>query len=211
MRKNIILFDLDGTILDGSLKYYKIYCELLREKKYEPLSFNKYWSLKRSHTPISIIISKTCSFEFSKKYIKKRLRIIEDRKYLTQDRVIRGAKKTLEKLSLFYSLVLITLRANRNQLLFQLKRLNLLNYFEHILSGSSGNNPIYAKKSLLKRFSELKRAILIVGDTEADIRAGKSLFLKTCAVLSGIRNKNLLDKEKPDHIITDITAVPNIL
>ena len=41
--------------------------------------------------------------------------------------------------------------------------------------------------------------------------AGKSLGIKTVAVLSGIRNRERLAEEHPDFIVEDIRALPQIM
>ena len=51
----------------------------------------------------------------------------------------------------------------------------------------------------------------MIGDTEADIRAGQELGLVTCATLSGIRSASELAKAHPDHMITSIADIPALL
>jgi len=51
----------------------------------------------------------------------------------------------------------------------------------------------------------------IVGDTEADIMAGEILDIKTIGVLSGERNRMKIKQLGPDHIIEDITELPELL
>jgi phosphoglycolate phosphatase-like HAD superfamily hydrolase len=50
-----------------------------------------------------------------------------------------------------------------------------------------------------------------VGDSVADVRAGKNAGAKTIAVLSGIFTREELEKEKPDLIINDINELPSFL
>lgn len=45
---------------------------------------------------------------------------------------------------------------------------------------------------------------IITGDTELDIRCGKSAGAKTCGVTYGYRNRELLQVENPDFIVDDI-------
>jgi phosphoglycolate phosphatase-like HAD superfamily hydrolase len=48
---------------------------------------------------------------------------------------------------------------------------------------------------------------LIIGDTEADIIAGKQLGLRTFAVTSGIRNAAFLKAIEPDYVIDRVGMV----
>jgi len=49
---------------------------------------------------------------------------------------------------------------------------------------------------------------MMVGDTEADIGAGKLTGLRTAAVLSGIRNREFLLQAQPDSLLNDIRELP---
>ena len=51
----------------------------------------------------------------------------------------------------------------------------------------------------------------VIGDTETDILAGKSLSIGTIAVLSGVRRRKRLASVKPDYIIRDISQLHHIL
>lgn len=52
---------------------------------------------------------------------------------------------------------------------------------------------------------------LMVGDTELDIQCGKNAGSKTCGVLYGYRTKELIEKEKPDVIISGLNELKTIL
>ena len=51
----------------------------------------------------------------------------------------------------------------------------------------------------------------IIGDTEADIGAGKLLQLRTAAVLSGIRNVTKLKEQNPDFLLPDIRGLRSVI
>jgi len=48
---------------------------------------------------------------------------------------------------------------------------------------------------------------LIVGDTELDIQCGKNAAAKTCGVIYGYRNREQIEKEKPDFIISGLSEL----
>jgi phosphoglycolate phosphatase/pyrophosphatase PpaX len=52
---------------------------------------------------------------------------------------------------------------------------------------------------------------LIVGDTELDIQCGKNADAKTCGVTYGYRNKDQIEKEKPDFIISGLNELRKII
>jgi phosphoglycolate phosphatase len=52
---------------------------------------------------------------------------------------------------------------------------------------------------------------LVVGDSVADVRAGKNAGAKTVAVLSGIFSRAELEEEKPDLILESVSKLPEFL
>jgi len=141
-------------------------------------------------------------------YIKKRLEVIENFEYLKHDKIIFGAEKVLEELMLNHQLILVTLRNNSKTLFQELEFFDFKKYFTTILSLDNNHGDWRIKIKLIQESGTLTdQDSLIVGDTEADIIAGKNLGIKTCAVLSGIRTKELLEKASPDIIINDVNSL----
>jgi phosphoglycolate phosphatase len=52
---------------------------------------------------------------------------------------------------------------------------------------------------------------VVVGDSVADIKAGKNAGAKTVAVLSGIFSREELEREKPDLILESVNKLPDFL
>ena len=52
---------------------------------------------------------------------------------------------------------------------------------------------------------------VVVGDSVADIKAGKTAGIKTVAVLSGIFSREELESEKPDLILKSVNKLPDFL
>jgi len=204
----LIYFDLDGPVLDVSGKFYKIYSDILGERDLPTLPKKRYWQLKKERTPIPQIILQTCPQEFVEHYIKKRLEVIENFEYLKHDKIILGAEKVLEELMINHQLILVTLRNNSKTLFQELEFFDLKKYFTTILSLDNNHGDWRIKVKLIQESGTLTdQNSMIVGDTEADIIAGKNLGIKTCAVLSGIRTKELLEKVSPDVLIEDINSL----
>ena len=88
----------------------------------------------------------------------------------------------------------------------------LSHYFAEILNSPSGDDPAEAKVNLIRKTPSFnKDDSWIVGDTEADILAGKRLGIKTVGVLSGIRNETKMKELKSDYTIEDITHLSELL
>lgn len=87
-----------------------------------------------------------------------------------------------------------------------LELFELLPYFDHV-QGTDGfpakpePDVIYAA---LKALGSAKEDCLFVGDSAADMEAGRRAGVKTCAVLYGYGQREDLAKWEPDYWITDL-------
>ena len=102
------------------------------------------------------------------------------------------------------------MRNNRENLIWELKKLGLHDKFEFILSCSSLENKdktvplleyIHNKKFTLESNS------IIVGDSEIDIITGKKFNIITLAVSYGIRTRAFLISMNPDYCLKDMDEV----
>ena len=82
--------------------------------------------------------------------------------------------------------------------------LNLLNHFDLVLGSDDVDNPKPAPDMALRHLKEsgvrASRA-LMVGDAVADLRCGRSAGTQVAAALWGETSADLLNSEKPDHIL----------
>jgi len=205
-----IYCDLDGPILDVSERYYQVYLALMRALGHEPLRKDVYWNLKRRKADLQEILS--CSADEIQTYETRRLQMIELVEYLRYDFVISGVFDVLLDLKEKHRLVLVTLRHDFVSLKAELSWLKLDILFDKILAQDNNEGNWKAKFELIRcdeRFCQANS--IIIGDTEADILAGKKLGIPTFAVLSGIRTRELLKNLGPDYILNDITELPAYL
>lgn len=207
-----IFFDLDGVLIDPYPKYYKIHLFLTRKYSLKPLSYEDYVKSKQNKLPELFYLD-----DLKKEnYVQERLSLLEHPKFLSTDPLYADTKTTLETLKKKHKLFLITVRKNRKELLRQLRNLEIFSYFKKIYSSKSNQltqNPQTVKQELLLPFllkNKTERAI-IVGDTEADILAGKHSRMLTVAVINGLRTKEFLLSQKPDFIIDNVGELVPII
>ena len=199
----MLFWDLDGTIIDVSDKYYNLYKDILDQQGYESLGKKAYWQAKREATPENEILKLTGAEAFYDKYQDKRISLIESKNYLSFDKVHEGVFQVLEYLSMRFNLILVTLRRSPHQLEKQLEQLSLTQFFADVLCSGEQLYPRWKiKYNLIKDYLADNNipGHFMLGDTEADIIAGNELGLKTIAVLNGIRSERLLLKTNPDII-----------
>ncbi len=199
-----IFLDLDGTILDVKYRCYRLYVNILSHGGFDSSDISTYWKMKRSKVGEETIASKTTTPVFAKYYDEKRVFLIETMDYLVLDSVLDGVYKTLNKWVFDHDLYLVTARQNRLNLDQQLSLFDLHKYFKFVYNAGK---PRVKKEDLIKHEVSDKTNCIIIGDTERDIEAGKSLGIKTVAVTSGIREKCLLEIANPDVIVESITNI----
>lgn len=74
-----------------------------------------------------------------------------------------------------------------------------------VIRGDRGDLPVKPHPAgvfdVLAQCGMEKEAALYVGDTQVDIQTGKAAGIETAAALWGYRPRNVLEAEKPDHLI----------
>jgi len=206
----MIFFDLDGPILDVSGRYYALYSQLLMDAGGRPISRDDYWQRKRNKESETDILAASGFASGHEGYALRRKALIEEPRFLELDEVQRGAHQALASLQP-RGLCLVTVRSNRSNLMAELDRLDIKKYFIAVLSEEAGGEAFRVKIRLIRNFQkEVPAASVIIGDTEAEILAGRALGLKTIAVLSGIRSREFLLKYNPDLIIDGIWNLPEV-
>lgn len=214
----MVFFDLDGPILDVSDKYYAVYRDTMIRFGFQPIPKEQYWNLKRSKTPEREILSLSGAHDVEREYKKIRNSIIETEHYLQFDRVWPELYKTYQELFKKERCILVTLRTFAEMTHFQLKKLNIHNWFYKILSRPSDlpqNNRWMTKVNAIEEFLiEINCCLsdlFFVGDTQADIKTGKHFGMKTIAVSFGIQNHDMLVAGKPDYIFDTPNALKDFI
>lgn len=199
-----IFFDLDGTLLDSRERLFRLFTDLTGQTL---LEFEDYWDLKRSMYDHSKILSTYLQYTEENILLFKQewLNLIETEYYLLLDKPFLFSNtilSTLEKQG--HKLYLITARQSKVMLLKQLKMHNLDKFFSEVLVTEA----VRTKTQLIIE-SELglSASDLYVGDTGVDIQTAKQIGVRSMAVLSGFRNRTILQSYKPDYIENDIQTV----
>jgi phosphoglycolate phosphatase-like HAD superfamily hydrolase len=200
-----IHFDLDGTLIDVSHRHYAVYSAIAQALGFSPLSAARYWSMKRVRTPLAQVLAQSGATRHRDRFEAMWLALIEQDRYLEKDTLLPQTLAVLKQLRRKNTLLLITLRHSRRALARQLDRLKLTRMFDNVISGApTGATPKF-KVSLIRQYS--RPDDWLVGDTEADIIAAKTLGLISCAVTTGLRSRDFLSVLKPDYVIDSIAGL----
>ena len=117
-----ILLDLDGTLLEGKLRHYQCYSDILNTHGYKPMPINVYWEMKRFRRSRKEQLAVSGAESIYDIFLDEWLKQIEEPEYLVLDRVQDGVLiKLQEWLDDNMKIILVTMRNSRIHLLNQLK------------------------------------------------------------------------------------------
>jgi phosphoglycolate phosphatase len=119
---------------------------------------------------------------------------------------------TLLSLSRFQLAILTTKESGQAEIV--LRKLALTSLFQHVQGSSRDMLPKPAPASVMAALAELHCApsqALIVGDTPADVLAGKAAGTRTCAVTYGFSTTETLLRCAPDHMIDSFGELVNLM
>jgi len=209
MNKRIIFLDLDETLIDTSNRHYHVYLDILKALNLgNPLDKEEFWKLKRKGIPTIEILNET-DHTILKEFLKLWINNIEKKEYLSWDKVFSETPCLLSELDK-ENLILLTMRNNRENLLWELKKLGFDDSFKAVLSCSPLKNkdktgPIL--KYIQDENLSLDKNSVIMGDSEIDIITGKKLNITTMAVSYGIRSEEILKFLHPDYCLKDMNEI----
>ena len=208
MTSPLLLFDLDGPILDVRPRYHALHVELVEAQGGTPLDRDSYWALKRDQVPEAVILARTGLANAQVREVEaQRLLAIESAEYVTMDQLWPWSRQVLSELGRWATLVLVTLRADVELVERQLASLEVSDLFERVLAGAGSG---IAPKALRVRNAGLPgdRRAVFIGDTEVDIESGRELGVRTVATRTGIRSDAKLSTFGADVVIDDIRELP---
>lgn len=209
----LIIFDLDGTLIDSkedlALNVNRVLEEMGIEKKPHPL-IQSYIGHGEENLVASSIgeenrdrLSEAMSL-FKKHYSKNLLQTTVP--YEGAYRVLSHFKKTRQ----------LALATNKPMLYTTqiLKELEMDSYFEFALGGACVKkkkpNPEMIEAIMDKAGASRDETILI-GDSLADLRAAKAAGVKICSVSYGFCEVEKLTAENPDYLIDDINELIGLI
>jgi len=138
------------------------------------------------------------------------------RSHTTQDARLTepypGVIPSLQAMSTFLLGVVTTKESEQAEIV--LRRLALIPFFQHVQGGSPVLLHKPAPDTILVALAALHCApshALMVGDTPADVLAGKAAGTKTCAVTYGYGTREALLQCAPDHVIDSFAELAGLV
>lgn len=234
-----IFCDFDGPIVDVSDRYYSTYQLGLAEVQAvyqaygtvvtpQVLTKAQFWTMKQERVPDPEIAMRSgLRGQQIELFLERVTQIVNRADLLHQDRLQPGVRWALSLLKAQgVRLVLVTLR--QQQQATQLLQQYGLSHFFWQIHGADTDQAAYRNQAEHKaqllanamqavgfNHSQADRApslsACMVGDTEADILAGRAMEIPTIALTCGVRSRAYLQRFEPTQIQTDLLSAAHYL
>ncbi|MEW6702491.1 MAG: HAD-IA family hydrolase [Bacteroidota bacterium] len=208
MKIELVVFDLDGTLVCSHKTIYKATLHALKEVNINVnLNEKKFYSMIGMHF-VDIFLRFGFSVPDFEHFIKIYKSIYFD--YINSSFVYPGVDELMNELNDKKIKVGLLTTKGQDQADLILQHFSLRKKFDYIMGRQPGIAHKPSPEPLQKICSDLNidaANTLMVGDSELDIQCGKNAGAKTCAVTYGYRTKNELEKSSPDFLIDKIVDV----
>lgn len=204
-----IIFDLDGTLIDSSERLYQLFQYLIPQST---LTKSEYWNYKRNKIGHQQILEERFSSIDFIAFNKRWLDLIETEEYLALDKCYPDTIESLEHLSISSSLYLLTARQSEKNLLRELKRLKIKDYFRriYVTANKCGKEELLSK-IMIEEPGLFDSGDIFVSDMGRDIKLGNKEKFVTIAITHGFMSKEKLIEYSPAYCVDRLVEILRIL
>lgn len=212
MRIDLVVFDLDGTLVSSHETIYKTTLRTLKEINIVPeMPEEKFYTMIGLH-----FVDIFREFGFSVPDFEHFIKIYKTNyfDYIDSSSIYPGVEETLSHLKKRKILTSLLTTKGQDQADLIIDHFGLRDKFNYVMGRRPGIAHKPSAEPLQKICDDLKinsANTIIVGDSEMDIQCGKNAGVKTCAVTYGYRTKEELEKLTPDFLIDKIADVEYIV
>ena len=208
----LVIFDLDGTLIDSKWDIALSVNHTLTSLSLEPLPIDTITSFvgKGVKNLLTQALGEHARAKFDPAI--KMFRRHYGEHCLDKTALYPSVKKTMESLGGFKKAII----TNKPALFAApiLKRLDIARFFDAVLGGDE-----VAKKKpapepvhfILEKLKIRPDKAIVVGDSPLDIQMGKAAGISTCAVTYGYGKEDDLRLENPNYLIADLFELVNLL
>ena len=187
----IYVFDLDGTLIDSSLRHGILINRILLEEGMEAddAFMNKYMENKRNgmNSKMTLQAEYGLDEKTADRLVSKWIDGIESDELLLNDKLYFDSIETLEKLKNRQKRIsFLSLRNRKDAAIKELKRLGIFDYATDIFIGNTNLGKQY-KANKLKELRH-REEVIMIGDTEIDYEASRMAGVKSYILDRGFRS-----------------------
>ena len=216
IKKKLIIFDADGTIWDSEKDVFLAFNHTLKNNGNKEITKEEFQRLAGLDLEEMFrrVLSKgeeTLANEYVKKYRKY---YIDEGHYADETTLFENVKETLENLKK-QGFCMAIASGKPKRILDKMVEYFKLNEFEFVLgTGESHFKPKPDPEIINYIMNQLhvsKEESVMVGDTKADIMAGKNAGIDTIAVTYGYEKIEILENANPTYLIDDFKILGEIV
>lgn len=204
--KNII-FDWSGVISDDFIPAYKASMLVMDSLIGKTITKEEF---RREFTLPAVNFWRKYIPDLTEKENEKRHELFSNNIHkVEKPKPYKNTKEVLEKLDSKGIKMIVISSHPHEKLILEAKEYGFTDYFREI--NGSIHDKVDEIKEILQRNNFDPKQTIYIGDMTHDIDAGKEAGVTTVALTSGYQDKNRLEKHNPDHIISNITELLNLI
>lgn len=190
----IIIFDIDGTLLDMDERWWQLHVDMTRANGLPCLQRDAYIAGKKAgRTEREMMVEVSDNYDAVESYIKARVDHIEDKPYLSVEKIYDGVKELLAAAREKYEHIhFVTMRRRKEDLLWQMNVCGLDVYADEIVSAWPEKKHDY----IAHRYNKAERAhMTFVGDSLLEHRDMTEMGVRSILVGYGTRTSDYFAKK----------------
>jgi phosphoglycolate phosphatase len=209
---NVLIFDLDGTLIDSKLDLALAVNAMLEQGGRAPVSHEHIYSLVGNGAPTLVrralgAAATDGEVEASLSYFLSYYRA-----HMLDNTVLYpGVQECLDTLD-GHSMAVLTNKPVRFSVAI-IEGLGISRYFRYVYGGNSFEkkkpDPI-GVETLLRDFQAAPREAMVVGDSEVDVQTARNAGTWSCGVTYGLGSERL-PQCSPDLLLDNLTELPPLL
>ena len=218
-----VVFDTDGTLIDTTKRFFTVFNRMLQKHGKKPQSWKNFYRRYCKDTLDDIVAPKKTQdrYEFLHRFW---IEFLSEYRFIHADgdALIHGVDKVLKKIYDKGALIAITTSCivPPDKLGRELSKYSIRKFADAVVTGADvikalNDGHHFSKKEIfklaMKKIGVAPCDCVVVGDYWNDIKAGKELWAKTVAVLSGSMELDSLEKLKPDAIIDSVKDILKVV
>ena len=199
MNKSLLIFDFDGTIADTLSIAVNIVGDLKDEFNLPEVNKEQLLELKSKRVKELLKLSGLSWLQLPRFIRKARTHF---KKHIHLLKPIQGMPEAIKVLhQQGYKMGILT--SNTQEGVEEFLSTNELNYFEFIQSSDSLFGKARYLNSILKKNRLQAAEVIMIGDEIRDVAAAQKVGIDSIAVCWGFNSIELLESQKPDHLLHD--------
>lgn len=214
MSTPLLVFDLDGTLVDHRSRTYGLHRDYCLAHGHTPVPAAEYHARKaRGESERQAVRDAIPSAELGS-YLDWKRAHIESDAALALDAAWPEMHELLARLAGRTTLVLLTHRQSAAQAEKELRRLGIADRFAAILA-APGDRGTTSKLASLRRYLEgagvAANSVILIGDTEYEIAVARALGAVCLSVAWGIRGADFLEAQQPDAVARSVAELERLI